>query len=146
MNKLTEAFRYLTLLTLSGCGFAGPIQEIAPFSDQPDETFAFQYKSLSVSGAVWSFERDGRYVSFGGPVGFNYEGSREFVVSISGTGIDLSTGSDIVDTSPTLIEGLFDAADAYCDNSGFAVQHENGAGIHTSDGKLYLVGYCGPEA
>lgn len=70
MTKSSKAFGTLMLAALSGCSVSGPIQEIAPFPDQPTETYAFQYTTTFISGPVWAFERNGQYVSYGGPLGF----------------------------------------------------------------------------
>lgn len=99
-----------------------------------------------MSGVVWSFERDGNYVSFGGPIGLIYKNSRETAVSVTGVVLELSSVSDVVSSDPEQIKDLLDAADRYCVDEGFILREKSGAGIHTNDGKVFLIEYCGPDA
>jgi len=144
MNQTARILGSLFFATLTGCGASGVAQNIAPFSERPNETYTFQYTTLNVSGVVWSFEENGRYVSFGGALGLIYEGSNEFAVSVSDIGIDLSNASDVTSTNQDDLADLIKAAETYCSAAGY-VRQGQGAGIYTNNGDLYLIGFCSNE-
>ena len=146
MLKLSRNFRYILLVTILGCDVAGPVKDIAPFSDRPNEIYLFQYTSVRASGVIWAFERDGDPVVFGGPLGLIAENELLHAISISGTGIDLQTASDVANTEPEQINAFARAAATFCASEGYTVPETGSVNIYTDQGELYLIGYCAPDA
>lgn len=134
----------LALAFLAGCT-AGGKQHLAPFADRPDETFAFRYTIQTITGTVWTFDNNGNFTDFGGPVGLIHEDTRAAAITISGTKIDLSSGNDVRDQNPNDIKALIDAAKTYCTSAGYTLYDERGTNVYTRSGYLHLVEFCGPN-
>ena len=146
MLKLFRNFRYIFLMTILGCDVVGSVKDIAPFPDRPTEIYSFQYTTVRASGVVWAFNRDGSPVIFGGPIGLIYENELLSAISISGTGIDLLTTSDVANTNPEQINAFASAAATFCVSEGYTVSETGSVNIYTDQGELFLIGYCAPDA
>lgn len=115
---------------------------IVPDPDFPDEAYTVSYGRISVSGLVWSFEDDGNYVNFGGPIGVRIEGT-EVAVSVESAELNLATVRDVLDADKRLVERIIGAADQYCTANGLV--KSGSVNINTDSRQVNLIQFCEPQ-
>ena len=128
-------------VAIAGCGPMWAPQDVTPFPDRPEVVLEVSARDVVLQGVVWVFEANGAPLVFGGPLGFDRTGERAAVIAISGTGLDLTTESDVLAQEPADILRLIEVAEAYCVANG-AMRNGVSIGLVTQDGVLNFVEFC----
>lgn len=133
---------FVSLLAVAACGQLPVPRYVTPFEDQPDNRVLFTLAVVDLDGTVWSFERDGTAVNFGGPIGLIFKEKNVRVVSAAYPGLSLETGGDARKADPVEMAALINAAHRYCDLTYGHQNHKFGAAIYADGERVLFLDHC----
>lgn len=116
--------------------------ESTPVSEEVDLGLTWTHGIGVIKGTVWSFQENGWYAVFGGPIGLSIDRNTYFV-SGSPSDLSLNSASDVMDVAPEFMFSLISNASRFCKETGYQLV-DAGAAIHTDGDKIHLVEFCVP--
>ncbi|MEL6640346.1 MAG: hypothetical protein AAFP98_03365 [Pseudomonadota bacterium] len=139
---VARVFVFATAFVVASCDALSAPRYLAPFEAQPDDRVLFSHSDLNLNGTVWSFEKNGTVVNFGGPVGLIFNGDAVRVVWADFPGISLETVHNAATVDPALVADLIQAAHRYCEQAFGGQDLRNGASIYADGNSILFVDHC----
>lgn len=127
---------------LGACSLPNAPQSLEKDTVSAAETHRFQFETVNVTGPVWSFERSGQFLEYGGPVGLIHHNESHDVIAITGVHINLQSAADVAQVSAPQIRDLISDAEVFCEQAGHRPTHADVVGLHSQQRQLYLIGSC----
>ena len=137
-----HALLLIVSLSMLACTPLSQSTPLSPFSKKPNEVYNFRHDLVIVKGPVWIFETNGEPVVHGGPVGIA-EHSNTYVIEVTPKIFDLPDGGSVSQTNPSEVVELRNAADNFCQETGYT-RSGSGMAIHSTNNSTLLVAHCMP--
>lgn len=141
-KTILHAHILIVSLSMLACTPLSQSTPLTPFSEKPNEVYRFRHDLMIVEGPVWFFRSTGEPVMHGGPVGV-IEHSNTYVIEVTPKIFDLPDSGSVFQTNPSEVVELKNAADNYCQETGYT-RSDSGIAIHSTNNSTLLVAHCLP--
>ncbi len=138
----TYSFLCAIGFALSACSLSNSSQSVEQDTDLAAQAYRFRFLTVNVTGPVWSFERSGQFLNYGGPVGLIHHNEKHDVIAVDGVRMNLRSAADVEQLPVLKIGELISDAESFCEKTGRTLTHAEVVGLYSHLGQLYITGAC----